>query len=80
MVGLDETLICPILPFLATGILVGYELLIVGEDVAELTADTGTAVGIDSRGVPGVRGWRDPWASRKYDMDGDTARRLDDEG
>jgi len=66
IVGLDETLICPMLPFLAIGMLeVEYELLIVGEDVAELTADTGTAIGIDRRGAPGVRLWRDPWASRK---------------
>ena len=64
--GLDETLICPMLPFLAIGMLeVEYELLIVGEDVAELTADTGTAIGIDKRGAPGVRLWRDPWVSRK---------------
>ena len=81
IVGLAETLICPILPFLATGILdVGYEPLTVGEEVAELTADIGTPVGIDSRGVPGLREWRDPWASRKYDIDGDTARRFDDVG
>jgi hypothetical protein len=63
-VGLDETLICPILPFLALGILeVGY-VQTVGEDVAELTVDTGTAIGIDRRGVPGLRVWREPWASR----------------
>lgn len=52
---------CPRLPFLAAGILhVGYELLTVGEDVAELIVDTGTDVGMDSRGVPGLRLWIDP--------------------
>jgi hypothetical protein len=65
-VGLDETLICPILPFLVLGILeVGYVLLIVGEDVAELTVDTGAVTGIDRRGVPELRVWRELWASRK---------------
>jgi hypothetical protein len=66
MVGLEETLICPIPLFLGIGMLeVEYELLIVGEDVAELTLDTGTAVGIERRGVPGLRECRDPCASRK---------------
>jgi hypothetical protein len=65
IVGLDETAICGILPFLVPGMLeVGY-VQIVGEDVAELTVDTGVAIGIDRRGVPGLRVWREPWASRK---------------
>lgn len=67
---------CPMLPFLGTGILVVAYELTVGEDAAELTADVGIAMGIESRG-PGVRGW---CASRKYDTDGDTARRLDADG
>lgn len=69
------------LPFRGIGIPdVAYELLIVGDDVAELTVDMGIPVGIDKRGVPGVRGCKDGWASRKNDMEGETARRLEDEG
>lgn len=59
IVGLDDTLICPMLPFL--GMEVPY-MPIVGEPVAD-EAGIGMPMGIDSRGVPGVRIVE--WASRK---------------
>ena len=61
MVGLDDTLICPMLPFL--GIDVAYMLPIVGDPATDGALFTGMPMGIDRRGVPGVR--RDEWASRK---------------
>lgn len=73
IVGLLDTLICPILPCRCIGILdVGYELVTVGEDAAELMqevelAGTGMDIGMDRRGVPGpgVRGCEKEFMSLK---------------
>jgi hypothetical protein len=60
---------------------VGYEPM-VGDDAAELTAELGTVIGM-GKGLPfGVRvmrtgDMRDWWFSRRYDIDGDAARRLE---
>jgi len=61
----------------------GYALVIVGEEPAELAVEEGIAMGIaiGSRaplglGIP-IGEPADEWESRRYDRDGDTARRFE---
>jgi len=62
-----------------------YEPVIVGDDAAELTVEPGIDIGaeIGRRGVPDtarelrIGETRDMWVSRRKDIEGDTARRLE---
>lgn len=58
----------------------GYEPVMVGDDAAELTVDPGTLTGIEMGSLGLLRLIGEPmteWDSRRYDIDGDTARRLE---